>query len=87
MEVIEENLAAAPKFTVAQAREIIKTEYPDSDPFYPGELNKLDDDGVLLYGFAFYDGDVDLYAYVNSMTGALEVVDEIEDYTGEGAEG
>ena len=55
----------------------------DANAFYPVELNKWED-YTLWFGFVYEDGDTYRYAWLNAMTGEVELTDEVEDYTGEG---
>ena len=71
-----------PKFTVEQARNILRKNKLDNELFYPGELNKLEN-GIIFYCFVYNAGNKHRYAYVNSITGEINTVDEIKNYTGE----
>ena len=68
--------------TMEQARNLLYENYVDAELFHPGELDKWKGD-ILLYCFVYNDGDRYRYAYVNSKTGEVEIVDEIEGYTDE----
>lgn len=72
--------------TMEQARDLLYENYVDAELFHPGELDKWQGD-ALLYCFAFDDGDQYRYAYVNAATGAVEIVDEIVNYTGMDGDG
>ena len=54
----------------------------NTNPFYPIELNKLEND-VFWFGFVYEEGDIYRYAWLNAMTGEIELTDEVENYTGE----
>ncbi|MDR2570992.1 MAG: PepSY domain-containing protein [Oscillospiraceae bacterium] len=75
---------SAQLLSVEQAMEILYENYVDAELFHPGELDKWEGE-TLFYCFYYDDGDnVIRYAYVNAMTGEVEIVDGIEDYTGVG---
>ena len=76
------EIPPTPMLTMKQARDILYTGYIDAELFYPGELDKWEGD-ALFYCFVYYDGDIPFYAYINAMTGEVEIVDKIENYTGE----
>ena len=65
-----------------QAMDLLYESYVDAELFHPGELDKWEGD-ALLYCFVYDDGEGYRYAYVNAMTGAVEIMDEIVDYTSE----
>lgn len=69
--------------SVEQAMGLLYENYIDAELSHPGELDKWEGD-TLFYCFYYDDGDnVIRYAYVNALTGEVEIVDEIEDYTGD----
>jgi len=55
----------------------------DADVFYPGELDKWEEDGIW-YGFVYDDGERYRYVWLNMITNEVKITDEVEDYTGEG---
>ena len=69
--------------TALRARSVLSENSIDAGLFYPGELDKWDDD-ALCYGFMYEYADGYRYVWVNSITGELEFADEVEDYTGTG---
>ena len=79
---IEARSARDTILTMEQARDLLYENHVDTELFYPGELDKMEDD-TLFYCFVYDDGDEYRYAYVNAITGEVEIVDEIENYTGE----
>jgi len=77
---------SAQTLTVEQAMDLLYEGYVDAELFHPGELDKWEGD-ALLYCFVYDDSGQYRYAYVNSATGAVEIVDEIVNYTGMDEEG
>ena len=55
----------------------------DADVFYPGELDKYGENTMWL-GFVYDDGNGYKYAWLDAMTGEVEIADEVYDYIGEG---
>ena len=66
--------------TILQAKNLLYKKHIDTGLFYPGELNKWKGK-ALCYGFTYSDGENHRYAWVNSVTGEVELADEVEDYT------
>ena len=81
-EYVKNRRLAESVLTMEQARDILYENYVDAELFYPGELDKQEN-GTMFYCFVYDDGDKYCYAYVNSMTGEVEFVDEVENYAGE----
>ena len=76
------DLPLTPLLTVEQAMDILYENHMDTELFYPMELDKVEGN-IIFYCFVYNDGDKYRYAYVNSITGEIEIVDEIKNYTGE----